>query len=119
MKKTVLLLFVAGYVLVASRVPCAVAADASEGFSFTDKVVLAYYYIWFHEDKFAKPLTEGGEKERLDGLTPLVGSYNSWEPAIIEKHMQQMNRALLDALAVSWWYDENPDRTNEILDTIY
>lgn len=119
MKKTVLILFVACYGLAAGKAPSASAADTTEGFSFTDKVVLAYYYIWFYEDKFIKPSAEGGEKESLAGLTPVVGSYNSWEPAIIEKHMQQMNRALIDALAVSWWYDEEPNRPNQILDTIY
>jgi hypothetical protein len=55
----------------------------------------------------------------MDDVHPLVGAYNSWEPAIIEGHMQQMNRALIDALAVSWWYDTKPNGPNSILDTIF
>ena len=117
-KKTVLL-FVACYGLMLGMVPCASALDASEGFAFTDKVVLAYYYIWFQEDNWLKTMSEGGSKERLEGLHPLVGAYNSWDQAIIEKHMQQMNRALIDAVAVSWWYDTNENGKNSILDTIY
>jgi hypothetical protein len=95
------------------------AADTSRGFAFTDKVVLAYYYIWFREDDWLKTAAEGGRKELLEGLHPLVGAYNSWDPAIIEKHMQQMNRALIDALAVSWWYDAKPNGLNAILDIIF
>ena len=30
-----------------------------------------------------------------------------------------MNRALIDALAVSWWYDEKPNGPNRILDTVF
>ncbi|MBI1321531.1 MAG: hypothetical protein GC168_21650 [Candidatus Hydrogenedens sp.] len=93
--------------------------EDSKGFAFDDKVVLAYYYIWFDEDDWLKPLGNGGRREQLEGLHPLVGAYNSWDPAIIEKHMQQMNRALIDALAVSWWYAPGSRDKNETLDTIF
>jgi hypothetical protein len=33
--------------------------------------------------------------------------------------MQQMNRALIDALAVSWWYDEKENGPNAILDLVF
>jgi hypothetical protein len=95
------------------------AEDPSKGFAFTDKVVLAYYYIWFHEYDWLRPAAEKGRKEGLEGLHPLVGAYNSWDPTIIEKHMKQMNRALIDALAVSWWYDTKENGPNAILDTIF
>jgi hypothetical protein len=98
--------------------PRASAADASQGFALTDKVVLAYYYIWFNEDRFLKNIADGAPEEKIE-VHPLVGAYNSWEPAIIEKHMQQMNRALIDAIAVSWWYDEKKDGPNQILDTVF
>lgn len=91
------------------------AAEPSQGFAFTDKVVLAYYYIWFHEDTWLG----SPPNEEFKDLHPVVGAYNSCDPAVIEKHMEQMNRALIDALAVSWWYDEKPDGPNGILDTIF
>jgi hypothetical protein len=95
-------------------------AEEDRGFAFTDKVVLAYYYIWFEQTDWLKPAAEGGRKEGLEGLHPIVGAYDSWDPTIIEKHMQQMNRALIDALAVSWWYEEGPPSApNRILDTIF
>ncbi|HNR36761.1 MAG TPA: hypothetical protein PKO36_16405 [Candidatus Hydrogenedentes bacterium] len=119
MKRSNAFLFLACCVVLQGTIPAAKAADASRGYAFTDKVVLAYYYIWFNEDNWLKPLAEGGNRERIGNLHPIVGAYNSWDSDIIEKHMRQMNRALIDALAVSWWYDEKPQGPNAILDTIY
>ena len=119
MKKSALWSLIVCFGLISGPVPTAWAADSSQGFAFTDKVVLAYYYIWFSEDKWLKPTAEGGWKELLEGLHPLVGAYNSWDPAIIEKHMQQMNRALIAALAVSWSYDAKTHGMNATLDTIF
>jgi hypothetical protein len=117
--KILSLLFIVCYGLTTLVTANLNAQDSSKGFAFTDKVVLAYYYIWYDEDRWLKPESEGGRKEGLAGLHPLVGAYNSWDPSIIEKHMQQMNRALIDAAAVSWWYDENENGMNNRLDTIY
>ncbi len=94
-------------------------SSGSDGFKFDDKVVLAYYYIWFTENSWLKDSPRVGGPGRLESLHPLVGAYNSWEPEIIEKHMQQMNRAMLDAIAVSWWFDDKPQKTNETLDIIF
>jgi hypothetical protein len=63
--------------LTSGSVPCASAIDSAKGFAFTDKVVLAYYYIWFNENNWIKTTAEGGRKEGLEGLHPLVGAYNS------------------------------------------
>ncbi len=119
MKRSILLSLIVCLGLSAGIVPSAGAGDSSRGFAFTDKVVLAYYYIWFSEDNWIKTGAEGGRKEGLEGLHPLVGAYNSWDPTIIEKHMQQMNRALIDALAVSWWYDTKANGPNAILDIVF
>jgi len=90
------------------------AADTSRGFAFNDKVVLTYYYIWFSENSWLNDPTA-----RFKGVSPLVGAYNSWEPAVIEKHLSQMQRAKIDALAVSWWYDPAPQKTNATLDQVF
>ena len=52
MQKTAIIFLVVCLWLVSGIVPCAgaVAVDSSRGFAFTDKVVLAYYYIWFNEN---------------------------------------------------------------------
>ena len=119
MNKTSLLFALVCSGLMPSIVCRTSAAGSSESFAFTDKVVLAYYYIWFNENNWIKTASEGGRKEGLEGLHPLVGAYNSWDPTIVEKHMQQMNRALIDALAVSWWYDEQSNGPNHILDIVF
>jgi len=119
MQKVIVTFLMAYLGLISCRVPCTWGADSSRGFAFTDKVVLAYYYIWFNEDNWIKTAAEGGRKEGLEGLHPLVGAYNSWDPTIIQKHMQQMNRALIDALAVSWWYDTKANGPNRILDIVF
>ena len=119
MKKVVLPLLMIYFGLLIYIIRPASATDSSRGFAFTDKVVLAYYYIWYNENCWLKTEAEGGRKEGLEGLHPLVGAYNSWDPTIIEKHMQQMNRALIDALAVSWWYDTTENGKNHILDIIF
>ena len=110
---------ICGLVLVCWAATTSPAADPDRGFAFTDKVVLAYYYIWFDEDDWLKSTADGGRKEQLQGLHPLAGAYNSWDPAIIEKHMQQMNRARIDALAVSWWHETRENGPNQILDTVF
>ena len=96
MNRAALLLAVVWSGLMPNIASCASAVGSPGGFAFTDKVVLAYYYIWFNEDNWIKTVSEGGRKEGLEGLHPLVGAYNSWDPTIIEKHMKQMNRALID-----------------------
>lgn len=90
------------------------AVDPEGGFAFSDKVVLVYYYIWYDETKFLET-----RKVHLDGLHPLVGAYNSWEPAIIDKHLQQMKRAKIDAIAVSWRDDPGEKGQNITLDRVY
>ena len=69
--------------LISCGVSGAWAADSSRGFAFTDKVVLAYYYIWFNEDNWLKTAAEGGRKEGLEGLHPLVGATKEYAvPAV-------------------------------------
>ena len=69
----------------AEEVRAAGGPDPIAGFGFSDKVVLAYYYMWYTEEKWLNPPDEGGRRE-LEGLHPLVGAYNSWDPAIIDRH---------------------------------
>ncbi|HQP99402.1 MAG TPA: hypothetical protein PLY86_13165 [bacterium] len=119
MKKWLLLFLAICFLFTSGTIPGPSAPDTSQGYAFTDKVVLAYYYIWFKESSFLKSPEDGGSSERFAGLHPVVGAYNSWEPAIIEKHMQQMNRARIDALAVSWEYEPQEYGRNGTLDIIY
>jgi len=92
--------------------------DAATGFAFGDKVVLAYYYMWYTEEKWLAPPGEGGRQE-LEGLHPVVGAYNSWDPDIIDKHLRQLERARVDALACSWWLEPGERGMNQKLDMVF
>ena len=50
------------------------AVDSIKGFAFTDKVVLAYYYIWYNENCWLKTNAEGGRSEQLDRDFPYIFS---------------------------------------------
>lgn len=112
MKKVVLVVAL-GILMLLKALPVG-AVDPEKGFAFNDKVVLAYYYIWYDESKWLET-----RQDHLAGLFPLAGAYNSWEPCIIEKHLRQMQRAKIDAVACSWWEDPAPNSMNDKLGRIY
>ena len=90
------------------------ATDPIGGYNFDDKVVLTYYYIWFSEETWLNdPI------DKFKNATPLIGAYNSGDPCIIDKHLDQMKRAKIDAIAVSWNFETTGLKRNEVLDIIY
>ena len=92
----------------------AYADDPVRGYAFNDKVVLAYYYIWFNENTWLNdPIG------KFKNATPLVGAYNSADPCIIDKHLDQMKRAKIDAIATSWQYETSGLDRNKILDIVF
>ena len=92
--------------------------DPARGYAFDDKVVLIYYYMWYTEERWINS-PEGEGRRELEGLFPLVGAYNSWDPYIIERHVQQIKRAKVDAMACSWWFEEGEKSMNEKLDIVF
>jgi hypothetical protein len=90
------------------------ALDPVRGFGFNEKVVLTYYYVWFNENTWLEDQTG-----KFKNVTPLVGAYNSHDPGVIDKHLDQIRRAKIDAIAVSWQYEPTGLRRNEILDMVY
>lgn len=87
------------------------------GYSFSDKVVLAYYYIWFAKGWFDG--TEGNAGNALEDIHPILGSYDSYDPHIIEEHMKMAKRAKIDAFAVSWWFDPSKNGMNDRLRLVF
>lgn len=86
--------------------------DGSEGYSFSDKIALAYYYIWYIPRQFY-------DEKALQDVHPILGPYDSSDPYIIEEHIKMAKQAKLDALAVSWWYDSSANGMNARLETIF
>lgn len=63
-------------------------------------LVGAYYYLWF-PDNFQK-------KGYLRGFlnppqTPVLGMYNSSDPAVVERHIAWCSRYGIDFLVIDWW----------------
>jgi hypothetical protein len=94
------------------------ARPGDRGYSFSDKVVIAYYYIWFTKGWFNN--TEGNAGNALADVHPILGTYDSDNPAVIEEHIKMAKRARIDAFAVSWWLDRSEsDKRDEILDLVF
>jgi hypothetical protein len=91
--------------------------DETKGYSFSDKVVIAYYYIWFTKGWFEGK--EGNAGGAFKDIHPDIGSYNSYDPHIIEEHIKMAKRAKIDAFAVSWWFDTSRNEMNDRLDLIF
>jgi len=91
--------------------------QADKGYSFSDKVVLAYYYIWFEKEGFEGNWGSAGDA--LKDIHPILGPYNSWDPLIIENHVMMAKRAKIDAFAVSWWFSLHENGMNATLDLVF
>ena len=77
---------------------------------FDDKIVLAYYYIWFKPESF--DASRPGALEAMRDIHPVLGAYDSRSPAVIEAHVNMAKKAGLDAFAVSWWTVPTAPPTN-------
>lgn len=90
--------------------------ENKEGYSFSDKVVLAYYYIWFTKTSFES----GGDlPEAMKDIHPTIGSYDSHDPKVVEEHVKMARRAKIDAFAVSWWFDDSENGMNDKLELVF
>jgi len=75
-----------------------------------DRIVLAYYYTWFHKDSWPTSNHAGGQG--MSDIHPVIGPYDSSDPATIAAHLEMAKRAKLDAFAVSWFH--RPDWTETL-----
>jgi hypothetical protein len=92
--------------------------SGGRGYSFSDKVVVAYYYVWFTKGWFNG--SEGNAGHALADIHPLLGAYDSNNPHVIEEHIKMAQRAKIDAFAVSWWCDKpESDIRNRTLDLVF
>lgn len=78
------------------------------------KRVLALYYVWYGTKE------KSGKLTHYDGLNiakktasshthfPLLGAYDSTDPAVIDNHMQAAKAAGIDTLVCSWWGRDDP-----------
>jgi hypothetical protein len=76
----------------------------------SDRIALAYYYIWFRPECWPTKPAEG--RLALEDVNPILGHYDSADPDIIAVHIEMAQRAKLDAFAVSWFH--TPDWTAKL-----
>lgn len=101
---------------------------AIEGERHQRPMILAAYYIWYHdgEDQSQRwsmwtrlelnnqpnDLEQAGEPEIAGTARPLIGLYSSADPVVAEWHVQLAQAAGIDAFLVSWWDDFKGRNTN-------
>ena len=106
------------------------AAEHQTGKIPSDRVH-AFYYSWFGNPQtdgkyrnWNHPVTlRNGAPRRFPGgddiganFYPALGCYSSNDPAAIDTHMQQLHRAGVGVISVSWWgKDSYTDRTLPLL----
>ncbi|HEX8967069.1 MAG TPA: endo-1,3-alpha-glucanase family glycosylhydrolase [Chloroflexota bacterium] len=69
-----------------------------------DRPVLAYYYAWWDPSNFGQTLFQPGQ------------AYNSDDPGIIQRHVQEAQSAGIDGFVMSWY--GSGDRTDANLATL-
>lgn len=78
--------------------------------------VMAFYYTWYGNPEVSRRWVHWGEgghnPERLDaeGLPdlgaahhPVLGPYDSYDPQVIQRHLQWAEEAGIDVLIATWW----------------
>ncbi len=97
-----------------------------------DPLVLAFYYPWYRTKDYSGAWDhwdiEGRDPDRIDGqgrreITsahyPVGDVYDSTDPDVIRRHLEESERGGIDAWIVSWWGRKyQPGSVEAILDTI-
>jgi len=85
------------------------AARAAIRLSNPTRRVLALYYPWYGTpQKSGKWLHQDGVEAEKKSIAshahfPALGAYDSTDPVVIEKHLDQAKSAGIDTLVCSWW----------------
>jgi hypothetical protein len=109
------------------------AASAGSTAGSSKPLVFAAYYCWYHDgnhpqrpwshwsypssktNAFALKAQRRGEPPPSSAARPLIGFYDSADPAVADWHVQLAQAAGIDAFLVDWWdthkaLDQNVDR---------
>src|SRR5882757_7638536 len=94
----------------------------SDSFASTnDKPVMVYYMPWYAAKPFSSQwgwhwtmdhfdpdtVNASGEREIASWYYPLVGPYDSADPAVLEYHVLLMKLAGIDGVIVDWYGSDN------------
>jgi len=99
------------------------ADNTGKGYSFSDKVVIAYYYIWYTKETFTNDWSYDPEgitgEAPLRDVHPILGAYDGYDLYIVEEHVKMAKSAKIDAFAVSWWFDSQTNGMNDRLALVF
>ena len=97
-------------IAVAPPVPAPTSGEPPSG-----PIVSAFYYPWFAttvEDGSNAHWAQDGHSPPNDiasSYYPALGVYSSENPAVLDDQMQEIQRAGIDQIAVSWWGEGSPE----------
>jgi hypothetical protein len=93
----------------------AAAALAATGTASAGRIVTAFYYPWFEttvqDGSYAHWAQYGhAPPNDIDSVYyPALGVYSSDDPTVLDEQMQELQRAGIDQIAVSWWGKGSPE----------
>lgn len=79
-----------------------------------DKRVMTFYYPWYRTEEFSgeyfhwEGIDEESKSIDISTNYPINGPYDSTNPKVVERHMQELKEAGVDTLIVSWWGQGSP-----------
>jgi len=94
--------------------PDPLAARAAVRITNVSKRVLALYYPWYGTpQRSGRWLHQDGvdpAKKTIESHTryPALGPYDSTDPQVLERHLEQAKAAGIDTLVCSWWGRQDP-----------
>ncbi|MGV3719792.1 MAG: hypothetical protein ACO1SX_02690, partial [Actinomycetota bacterium] len=92
----------------------ALASRAAVRLSNVSRRVLALYYPWYgtpqRSGRWLHQENVDAEKKSIDSHAryPALGAYDSTDPVVLEKHLDQAKAAGIDTLVCSWWGRQDP-----------
>ncbi len=87
-----------------------------------DKRVMTFYYPWYktmsysHTWEHWEDVDEEAQEIGDSTHFPEIGVYDSNDPDLVARHMEEIKEAGIDTLIISWWGDEHTDAVDLTFD---
>jgi len=87
-----------------------------------DKRVMTFYYPWYKTMSYSltwehwEDVDEDAKNIGDSTNYPEIGVYDSNDPELVDRHMEQIKEAGIDTIIISWWGDEHTDAVDLTFD---
>ncbi len=87
-----------------------------------DKRVMTFYYPWYKTMSYSSTWEHWDEvDEEAENISdsshyPEIGAYDSNNPELVDRHMEQIKEAGVDTLIISWWGYEHTEAVDLTFD---